>query len=355
MISLPTFQCKAKLADCWQSDVPLQLVQLKWASLFITAADNSDITVVVLKGNIVLRGESSETIEIVTKRKTICLVFESEAIASKCIAPMQLSTLLDITDFYEVGNHIGSGSYGHVFRATDKVGRAFAMKVVDDGDVFPEIEILCMAEANPHVMRAHDVFMVPGLTYIVLPLLQTDLHKVCTTRRELFTEHTVRSVMRQILEGLVHLHNQGIVHCDLKPNNILCNLVDDHVIDLQIGDFGGSNLLDGQGNVHPEREVTTFQYCSPEHASSKPYGSKADVFAAGSIIFELSHGKFAFDGIHRSEIFKAILSTEKLQLPHHFSNDAKDLFAWLHSQCEEFRLSAKDALNHRWFLRNSAN
>ncbi len=341
MFSLPTFQYHAKIASCWTSEAAPQLVRLKWGCIFFSTV------FVPLQGCIVRKATCPGTIELVFNEQTIRIAFESKRIADLYIGPIQESALADITDFYDFAHFIGSGTFSTVYCAIDYAGNDVAVKTVACNGI-RESQIFCMPNSNPFVMSAIDVFVTPTITHMVLPLMDTDLLTLNFTQRRLFTETFVRTVMGQLLQGLTHLHRQGIVHCDLKPANILCNVRDDDV-KIKIGDFGAADILDGRPHVSHKREVTTYQYCAPEQALEQPYGPKADIYAAGSIMYEISAGKSAFDGISREDIYGKILYMDRPQLPHDFSDDARNFLAWLHTRDESPRPTAEEALRHPWF------
>lgn len=125
---------------------------------------------------------------------------------------------------------------------------------------------------------------------------------------------------------------------------------------MKINDFGAASFLIGKENVHHEELVTTYEYCAPEQTHLKPFDSKADVFAAGSIMYELSTGELAFSGHHAQTIFASIQSDEyKPELPPHFSKPAKNLFKSLHEKNPQDRPSTAEALEHEWFQYPNTN
>ena len=223
----------------------------------------------------------------------------------------------------------------------------YGMEVIHKFENY-EIAVLCMKETHPNLLNACDMLRGENALYVVMPSMNTDWFRLVGSKLHLFTEITVRSVMRQILHGLDHLHERGIVHCDFKSSNIMYDVEGENV-SVRIGDFGSTSILNNEEYAHHTELRTTYQYCAPEQTYGQSYKSKADIFAAGSIMYELCTGKLAFSGRWKSSIFRAFQCEIKPQLPAEFSEDAKDLYKSLYADDPNSRPSAAEALKHDWF------
>lgn len=111
-----------------------------------------------------------------------------------------------------------------------------------------------------------------------------------------FKEKETVEIMRQLLLALEHIHRQGIVHADIKLENIMIANVSMHLRQgtIKLVDFGLAHL---QGKGEQQEVVGTMEYLPPEYASGTDSGPARDVWAVGILIFEMSVGKHPFDGL----------------------------------------------------------
>uniref|UniRef100_A0A0R3S114 Mitogen-activated protein kinase n=1 Tax=Elaeophora elaphi TaxID=1147741 RepID=A0A0R3S114_9BILA len=218
---------------------------------------------------------------------------------------------LDNTPYKSIEN-IGTGAYGVVCNAYDqqngkkvaikKITRAFSIAILLKRSL-REVRILrCLRHEN--IIAIHDVFTTPGSygldVYMVLDLMETDLHQIIHSRQDLTNQH-YQYFLCQILRGLKYLHSVDIVHRDLKPSNLLVN--SDCL--LKIGDFGMARLVEQQlddRNVSMNdnfmtQYVSTRWYRAPELLFSLiDYDTKVDIWSAGCIFAEMLLRRQLFPG-----------------------------------------------------------
>ncbi|CAB3404360.1 unnamed protein product [Caenorhabditis bovis] len=208
--------------------------------------------------------------------------------------------------------NIGTGAYGVVCKALDtrvkkevaikKIPRAFTDVILAKRSL-REIRIL-RELLHENIIAVLDMFTVEGVQgkdiYIVMDLMETDLHQILHSRQTLLEQH-FQYFMYQLLRGLKYLHSAGIVHRDLKPSNILLN--GDCL--LRIGDFGmarscaSQNTLCDDSNVsgHMTQYVSTRWYRAPEILFSMlEYDTKVDLWSAGCIFGEMLLRRQLFPG-----------------------------------------------------------
>ncbi|EFO23440.2 CMGC/MAPK protein kinase [Loa loa] len=229
---------------------------------------------------------------------------------------------LDNTPYKSIEN-IGTGAYGVVCKAYDqqngkkvaikKIMKAFSVAVLLKRSL-REIRILrCLNHEN--IVSVHDVFIAPGLhgldVYMVLDLMETDLHQIIHSRQDLTNQH-YQYFLYQILRGLKYLHSVGIMHRDLKPSNLLVN--SDCL--LKIGDFGMARLAEQQLDdqnvlLNPNfmtQYVSTRWYRAPELLFSLiDYDTQVDIWSAGCIFAEMLLRRQLFPGKDAGSQVKIII------------------------------------------------
>ena len=193
---------------------------------------------------------------------------------------------------------IGGGSYGTVFRGRERAtGRDVALKCVclqsERGEGVDSVNLRELASLrslrHASVMPLLDVVAADGRMWLVLPYYPRTLADEIVRPSRLWSAALVRSLARQLLEGLRHAHERRVVHRDLKPQNLLIAAQGADEPALVIGDWGLSRLLcfaEHQEAYSPN--VVSCWYRAPElFLGQTQYGCSLDMWAAGCILFEL--------------------------------------------------------------------
>jgi serine/threonine-protein kinase len=203
-----------------------------------------------------------------------------------------------LEDRYRLEREIGRGGMATVFLAEDlRHRRSVALKVLDPrlaaslgtARFLREIEIAARL-VHPHILGLLDSGEAEGLLYYVMPYVPGDSLRARLTReKELPVDVTVR-VLREILDALSYAHAQGIVHRDVKPENIL--FVGEHV---QVADFGVAKALEAAGPsgalTSAGLAVGTPAYMAPEQAAgARDVDPRADIYAVGLVAHEMLTG-----------------------------------------------------------------
>ncbi len=228
---------------------------------------------------------------------------------------------------YEIVAPIGAGGMGEVFRAKDtRLGRDVAIKVLPetfakDADRLRRFEQEARSVAalnHPNILAIHDIGEFNGAPYLVSELLEGHSLRVEMNNGALPTRRAVEYAA-QIAQGLAAAHDKGIVHRDLKPENVFVT----HDGRLKILDFGLAKLaklqaaadesatLDhAQQDTSPGVVLGTVGYMSPEQVRGEPADSRSDIFALGTIFYEMLSGQRAFRRDTSAETMTAILREE---------------------------------------------
>ncbi|AWP09823.1 putative NUAK family SNF1-like kinase 1-like [Scophthalmus maximus] len=251
---------------------------------------------------------------------------------------------------YEVMETLGKGTYGKVKRAVERTSlRTVAIKsiskerITDDLDkihIQREIEITSSLR-HAHIVRVYEVFESRDKIVIVMEYASRgELYDYIQERRRL-PETEARSIFRQIASAVHYCHKNGVVHRDLKLENILL----DQDLNVKLADFGLSN--------HFQRGSLLQTYCgsplyaAPEIVKGLPYqGPEVDCWALGVLLYALVYSSMPFDGASHTTLTEQI-SQGRYHRPNPPS-DACALIDWLLTVRVDERATIEDVANHWW-------
>jgi serine/threonine protein kinase len=213
---------------------------------------------------------------------------------------------------YRVESRIGAGGMGQVYRATDsRLNRSVAIKFVSArfSDRF-EREAKAIAALNhPNICQIYDI----GPNYLVMEYVDGS-PVVSPDQQPLLTSEVLR-LTGQIASALQAAHAQGIIHCDLKPANILVSTTGT----VKLLDFGlakqtagtdlaqTADLSQTMGVTQPGTIMGSPAYMSPEQAHGRPTDARSDIFSFGAVLYEMFAGRRAFSGDSVASTLGAIL------------------------------------------------
>ena len=211
---------------------------------------------------------------------------------------------------YEKLEKIGEGTYGKVFRARDRrTGRIVALKktrleMEEEGvpsTALREVSLLQMLSENEHVVKLLSVEHVEEnkkpILYLVFEYLDTDLKKYMDMTGKgpsnPLPKSIVKSFMYQLVKGVAHCHKHGVLHRDLKPQNLL---IDKNTNTLKIADLGLGRAFSIPLKSYTH-EIVTLWYRAPEVLlGSTHYSTPVDVWSVGCIFAELARKQPLFPG-----------------------------------------------------------
>ena len=220
---------------------------------------------------------------------------------------------------YELIQKIGAGGMGVVYRGKDTViGRQVAVKMlVSDIDVSEETRERFFREARSagqlthrNIITIYDFGEEHGRAYIVMELLAGESLSSLLKRSEPLLLEQQLEIMTRVCEGLAFAHARGIVHRDVKPANLFI-MPDGQV---KILDFGvariASSKLTRSGLI-----VGTPDYMSPEQVMGKVVDARSDIFAAGSVFYQLLSGQKPFAAKRLPQVLNNVIKEQPAPIP----------------------------------------
>ena len=201
---------------------------------------------------------------------------------------------------YDIKELIGVGGMANVYKAADIIeDKIVAVKILKDeylsNDEFlrrfrNESKAIAVL-SHPNIVKIFDVSLGDGIQYIVMEYVDG-----LTLKEYIEQQHVLRwkeavHFTVQILRALQHAHDKGIVHRDIKPQNIM--LLQDGTI--KVMDFGIARFARDDGRTVTDKAIGSVHYISPEQARGDVTDEKSDIYSVGVMLFEMLTGKLPFD------------------------------------------------------------
>jgi hypothetical protein len=226
---------------------------------------------------------------------------------------------------YEILSPLGAGGMGEVWKARDtRLDRTVAIKVLpaalaNDAHFRSrfEREARAISQMNhPHICTLHDVGDADGISYLVMELVDGQSLADIISRGALPMSE-VLLYGSQMADALDRAHRAGIVHRDLKPGNVMITKGGVKLLDFGLAKVAATatSSPDASTMVHEEpltgegMVVGTVQYMAPEQLAGEAVDARSDIFALGTVLYEMATGKRAFIGSNRTSLIASIMSS----------------------------------------------
>ena len=226
---------------------------------------------------------------------------------------------------YDILSPLGAGGFGEVYKARDtRLDRTVAIKILPSAD--PELKARFEREAkaiaaltHPHICTLYDVGHQDGTDYLVMEYLEGETLDKKIARGSIKVDEALKIAI-EIAEALDKAHRAGIVHRDLKPANVMLSKSGVKLLDFGLAKLRSqaavpaglstaatatSPPLTARGTI-----LGTLQYMAPEQVEGKDADARVDIFAIGTIVYEMVTSVRAFEGTSPASVAAAILMGE---------------------------------------------
>jgi serine/threonine-protein kinase len=217
-----------------------------------------------------------------------------------------------VLDKYELLERVGQGGMAVVYRGLDRsLKRTVAIKILhkhlsDYQEARDRFEREAQAVAklrHENILEIFDYAAKEGEeSYIVTEFIDGQTLKQFTTERPIAYPEIGAMIILQVCRALAHAHAGGILHRDVKPENIMIR--SDGIVKLM--DFGISHMVDLERLTVTGQLLGSPAYMAPEHVEGRPLDFRTDVFAAGIVLYQLCVGRLPFEGKNPHEVLKRI-------------------------------------------------
>lgn len=246
---------------------------------------------------------------------------------------------------------LGRGGYSVVHLVENKkTGRKYALKCAAkfkkgknrSERTYTEIKVLEKLK-HSNIIRLKGHFEDDETIYLVLEYISG---KDCSKffKHNLPTKIQIKSVMRQLVESVMYIHKQGIVHRDIKLENIL---IDKH-FNIRLTDFGLCAIKQTEYDIMHET-LGTLRYTAPELIRGEGYNDSVDIWGIGVVFFMLLTGQYPFNGSNKSSIFRRIREKRIHYSRYNFDKKEANLLKMLLEKDPEKRIEIEDILDDPFF------
>ncbi|KAI5117925.1 hypothetical protein M0805_002004 [Coniferiporia weirii] len=254
---------------------------------------------------------------------------------------------------YQLGDSLGKGAFGQVYRALNwATGETVAVKEIELanipkselGEIMSEIDLLKNLN-HANIVKYKGFVKTREFLYIILEFCENgSLHNICKKFGK-FPENLVAVYISQVLEGLVYLHDQGVIHRDIKGANILTNK--DGCV--KLADFGVASKAT-TGSAKDDAVVGSPYWMAPEVIEQSGATTASDIWSVGCVVIELLEGKPPYHFLDPMPALFRIVQDDCPPIPEGASPIVKDFLYHCFQKDVNLRISAKKLLRHPWMI-----
>ncbi|XP_059564789.1 serine/threonine-protein kinase 33 isoform X4 [Myotis daubentonii] len=269
-----------------------------------------------------------------------------------------------IQEIYTFGKILGKGSFGVVIEAINKeTGTKWAIKKVNKEKAGSSAVKLLEQEVNilksvkhEHIIHLEQVFETPKKMYLVMELCEDGELREILKRKEHLSENETRWIIQSLASAIAYLHNNDIVHRDLKLENIMVkssftDANNEMNLNIKVTDFGLAAKKHGGSEAMLQSACGTPTYMAPEVINDHDYSQQCDIWSIGVIMYSLLCGEPPFSASSEEKLFELIRKGEL-----HFSDPvwesisdcAKSVLKQLMKVDPAHRITAKELLDNQW-------
>ncbi|KAJ2700911.1 Protein kinase of the Mitotic Exit Network [Coemansia sp. IMI 203386] len=260
---------------------------------------------------------------------------------------------------YQLGNCIGRGQFGSVYRALDlETGQMVAVKQIpldgqdsdDMDDVMQEVELL-KSLSSPRIVRYHGFVRTDAHLNLVMEYVENGSLSATLKSFGAFPEKLVLAYAVKIIEGLMYLHGRDVVHCDLKA----CNILTTKKGNTKLTDFGVSLNLKLRKPDDESVVAGTPYWMAPEIIQLDGACMASDIWSLGCTVIELLTGKPPYSGLMQMQALYRIVEDDHPPIPEGISEELKDFLLLCFRKDPRDRPTAADLMSHRWTAQYGRN
>ena len=201
---------------------------------------------------------------------------------------------------YEIQELIGVGGMAVVYRAYDIIeDKIVAIKILKDEFLgnkefvrrFKNESKAIAVLSHPNIVKVYDVSFETKIQYIVMEYIDGITLKEFISQRKVINWKDALYFVNQILSALKHAHSKGVIHRDIKPQNIM--LLKDGTI--KVTDFGIARFSRNETQTMTDRAIGSVHYIAPEQAKGSVIDEKADIYSVGVMLYEMLTGRLPFE------------------------------------------------------------
>jgi calcium-dependent protein kinase len=213
--------------------------------------------------------------------------------------------------------------------------------------LFNEYEILLKID-HPNIVKVIEKYSYDNTVGYITEHYE-QLFDLLKNKKVVFSEKKSALIIYQIMNAINYLHINKIIHRNLSLENILVSSTDDDIYYVKLSGFKVASFK--QPQMH-RKVIGSLYYIAPD-VLNKNYNEKCDIWSIGVILFSLLSGKFPFEGSNEDAVFDKIKRGHyEFKSKWNLSDEAKDLICRLLEMNHEKRITIREALNHKFFIKN---